>query len=58
VTTAADLHLAPLDDAAGASLGVAELEGDRSLGNFAVFNVDGLDTVRTTIIREPLAVIS
>src|SRR5436853_1781487 len=42
-----DLHLAPLDGAAGGILGaVAELQGKRSLGVLAVPDVDGLDSVQ------------
>src|SRR5256885_3102723 len=42
-----DLHLAPLDGAAGRILGaVAELQGKRPLGVLAVPNVDGLDSVQ------------
>src|SRR5258708_1274591 len=42
-----DLHLAPLDGAAGRILGaVAELQGKRSLSVRPVPNVDGLDSVQ------------
>src|SRR2546429_759593 len=42
-----DLHLAPLDDAAGSVLGtITKLEGERSLRVLAVLNVDGLDSVQ------------
>src|SRR5215813_3949098 len=42
-----DLHLAPLDDAAGRVLGaVPELQGEGALRVLTVLNVDGLDTVQ------------
>src|SRR5436309_9146385 len=41
-----DLHLAEFDGAAGgAFVKVAKLEGERSLWELAVLDVDGLDTV-------------
>src|SRR5262245_55353280 len=41
-----DLHYAPLDGAAGVLVTVAKLQGERSLGELAVIDIDSLDSIQ------------